>query len=172
MKQKDFSQLTSLDLLDLAIWAEEEAADRYGEFADQMELHHNVRAVEFFRKMQAREVEHFGRLQEERKRRSDLPAAIEPLQFSDPIETPSYENSHYKMTPTHVFHMTLDAERRAVVFYKKLADILLDPEARDMARNLTEEEARHVEWVEEELTKLPPIPVDWDEDHDEPTSQD
>ena len=172
MKQQDLSRLTSVDLLDLAILAEEEALERYREFADQMELHHNAQAAAFFRQMQARELDHLHQRQEERKRHSDLPTTVDPLHFFDPVEAPPYETSHYKMTPAHIFQVTLAAEWRAVAFYKKLAESLTDPEARAMARSFWEEEVRHVEWAEEELKKLPPIPAGWEEDYDEPVSQD
>ena len=42
MKEQELAQLTVGELLDLAILAEEEAAQRYGEFAEQMEAAEKV----------------------------------------------------------------------------------------------------------------------------------
>ena len=49
----DFSALTLKDALDLAILIEEEARERYEDFADQMEQHHTPEAGRFFRFMAA-----------------------------------------------------------------------------------------------------------------------
>ena len=44
----DFSQLSAQDALDLAILIEEEAEERYQEFAHQMDVHHTPDAAGFF----------------------------------------------------------------------------------------------------------------------------
>lgn len=171
MKQRDLSGLDFVELLDVAILAEEEAAERYGEFADQMEQHHNVQAARLFREIQAREREHLHRLRETRTARSARPATIEPLHFFDPVEAPPYETAHYRMTPGHIFQVALAAEQRAAAFYKQLTEILDDAEAREMARECLQEETKHVEQVENEMRKLSPAPAGWEEDHDEPMPQ-
>ncbi len=171
MTQRDLSTLDLLELLDLAMLAEEESAERYGEFADQMELHHNVRAARLFREIQAREREHLHRLRDARTARSARPTTIEPLHFFDPVEAPPYENAHYRMTPAHIFQVALSAEQRAAAFYKRLTEIVADAEARNMARECWREEVQHVEQVETEMRKLPPAPAGWEEDHDEPAPQ-
>lgn len=171
MKQRDLSKIGYVELLDLAILAEEEAAERYGEFADQMEQHHNVQAARLFREIRTRELEHLQRLREERKNRSDQPSTIEPLHFFDSVEAPPYEATHYKMTPRHIFQVALEAERRAASFYKQLTQILKNPGAKNLARGCWEEELKHVEQVEEGMQHLPPGPNDWKEDHDEPVPQ-
>lgn len=168
MKQMDLSKLNFLELLDLAIMAEEEAAERYGEFANQMEIHHNVQAARLFREIQARELEHLDRLREERRGRSDQPATVDPLHFFDSVEAPPYEAAHYKMTPENIFQVALAAEQRAAAFYKKLLEAVNDVKARELARECWQEEARHVEQVEQGLRQLPPAPEGWDEDYDEP----
>lgn len=171
MKPRELSTLDLIDLLDLAIMAEEEAAERYAEFADQMELHHNMPASRLFRGIHERELEHLGRLRDERRGRSDRPAAVQPLHFFDPVEAPSYERAHYKMTPRQILEVALEAERNAAAFYGSLVKNLRDDEARAVARACREEEIRHVEQVEEELRKLPPTSPTWEEDHDEPVPQ-
>jgi hypothetical protein len=47
----DFASLTLQDALDLAILIEEEAKERYEEFADNLSLHHTPEAAHFFTTM-------------------------------------------------------------------------------------------------------------------------
>ena len=54
----DFATLTLKDALDLAVLVEEEACERYGEFADQMEMHDTPDAARFFRYMIENEEKH------------------------------------------------------------------------------------------------------------------
>ena len=60
----DFATLTLKDALDLAIRIEEEAYERYGELADQMDLHDTPDAAHFFRFMMANEEKHRAELTE------------------------------------------------------------------------------------------------------------
>ncbi|MGP0593058.1 ferritin-like domain-containing protein [Nitrospira sp. T9] len=172
MKSQDLSGLTDLDLLDLAIQAEAEASDRYGEFADQMQLHHNPEAAEFFRRMQAQELEHLAQLQLQRTPTLPPREPFQPLRFFDSIEALAYETAHYKMTPTHVLEAALRAELRASVFYNHLKTTLTDPKARELAHSLWREEQAHMREIKLALHHLPTFPNNWEEDDDEPAPQD
>ena len=44
----DFANLSLMDALDLAIFIEEEAKERYTEFYDQIVVHHTPEAAAFF----------------------------------------------------------------------------------------------------------------------------
>jgi len=171
MKQIDFSKLSLIELLDLAIVGEEEAAQRYGEFADQMDVHHNLKAGQLFREIQMHELDHMKTLRTKRDRLSDQPVTIEPLHFFDAIEAPGYEKVHYKMTPRHIFEVALEAEESAVAFYEKLTKILNDAEAKEVAAEFLEEERGHVARLQQALAEQKPLPEDWEEDHDAPAVQ-
>ena len=54
----DFSTLNLRDTLDLAIAIEEEAKERYDEFAEQLEAHRTPEVAKFFRFMSDNEVKH------------------------------------------------------------------------------------------------------------------
>ena len=54
----DFSSLSLRDTLDLAVAVEEEAKERYDDFAAQMDAHRTEDAAEFFRFMAANEIKH------------------------------------------------------------------------------------------------------------------
>ena len=57
-KDIDFAKLSLQDALDLAVLIEEEARERYEEFAHQMRLHHTHEAARFFRFMAGNEEKH------------------------------------------------------------------------------------------------------------------
>ena len=59
----DFTTLTLRDTLDLAIAIEEEAKERYDEFAEQLEAHHSPEVAKFFRFMSDNEIKHAEQLQ-------------------------------------------------------------------------------------------------------------
>ena len=54
----DFATLSLQDALDLAILIEEEAKERYEEFADQLAKHHTPEAAQFFQTMAGNEAKH------------------------------------------------------------------------------------------------------------------
>ena len=72
----DFNKLTLCEALDLAVLVEEEAMERYGELADQLEQHRTPQAARFFRYMEKNEAKHRATLAAKRK---ELPADVEDL---------------------------------------------------------------------------------------------
>jgi len=62
----DFAKLSLVDALDLAILIEEEARERYEDFADQMDQHRTPVAARFFRHMAGNEAKHGQELAERR----------------------------------------------------------------------------------------------------------
>ena len=54
----DFASLSLMDALDLAILIEDEAKERYEDFAAQMEQHRTPEAAKFFRLMAVNEATH------------------------------------------------------------------------------------------------------------------
>src|SRR5664279_4105998 len=59
----DFANLSLKDALDLAILVEDEAQERYEDFAAQMEQHRTPEAAKFFRYMVENEAKHGRELQ-------------------------------------------------------------------------------------------------------------
>ena len=75
----DFRDLSLKDALDLAILIEEEAMDRYGELADQMDIHRTPDAAAFFRFMARNEAKHGAELSRRRHQRfGEEPRAVSP----------------------------------------------------------------------------------------------
>lgn len=152
----DFGKLTLRDALDLAVLVEEEAKDRYGEFADQMQIHHNPEAERFFRFMLAVEAKHETKLAE---RRSILfgkqPRAVQREMIFD-IEAQEYDEARATMSVRQALEAALRAEEKAFAFFDAALKVVHDVEVRALFEELRDEEREHQELVKKEIAKLPP----------------
>jgi len=89
----DFSKLSLRDALDLAILIEDEAQERYDEFASQMDIHHTPEAAKFFRFMSQNEAKHGSQLSERRKKMfKDEPPTVTRAMLWD-VEAPDYDKT-------------------------------------------------------------------------------
>ena len=158
----DFASLSLMDALDLAVLIEEEAQERYEEFAAQMEQHRTPEAAAFFRLMAINEAKH-GR--ELAARRSQLfgtaPGTATRAMIFD-VEAPDYDEARAFMA----------SEAKAHAFFVAALPAIQNPEVRALFEELRDEEVYHQELVKTELAKLPPDSGLSDEDFvDEPTAQ-
>ena len=87
----DFAALSLQDALDLAVLIEEEARDRYEEFADQMDLHHTPEAARFFRVMMKNEEKHRADLMERRTALFQHAPVVVTRNMIFDIEAPDYD---------------------------------------------------------------------------------
>lgn len=168
----DLSKLTLKDALDLAVLVEEEARERYEEFADQMEMHHTKEAATFFRFMVENERKHGADLAARRKALfGDAPRTVSRLQFFD-IEAPDYDKARAFMSPYQAMNVALQCEVKAEAFFVEALRHVSDPEVRKLFGELRIDETQHKALVEAEIAKLPPPPPVDDEDFvDEPVAQ-
>jgi len=166
----DFSKLTLCDALDLATIVEEEAKERYGEFAHQMEIHHNPDAAGFFKFMLKIEALHEGRLADRRRQLfGDAPRKVRREMIFD-IEAPEYDEVRANMTHRQALETALNAEKKAFAFFDEAAKHVKDSEVQALFVELREEEIEHAGLVEKEISKLPPdSPTDVD-DEEEPVA--
>lgn len=172
----DFKDMTGApEFLAHALTLEQEAAVRFDELADMLEVHNNHKGVvELFRKMA-----HFSRLHladaKERSVGMDIPA-LKPWEFKWPgeesPESGAIEDAHYMMTPHHALTLALASETRGYDFYQTLADQSAHEQVRLMAAEFAEEEAEHVATLKEWLVRYPAPEAGWDEDMDPPVSVD
>ena len=168
----DFASLSLMDALDLAVLIEEEAQERYEEFAAQMEQHRTPEAAAFFRLMAINEAKH-GR--ELAARRSQLfggvPATATRAMIFD-VEAPDYDEARAFMSPRRAMKAALASEANAHAFFVAALPAIQNPEVRALFEELRDEEVYHQELVKTELAKLPPDSGLSDEDFvDEPTAQ-
>jgi rubrerythrin len=156
LRQIDFARLTLQDALDLAILIEEEAQDRYEEFAEQLETYHTPDAAAFFRFMAANEAKHGQELLSRRRARfGETPAAVDRDMFWD-VEAPAYETARAFMSPRQALDVALRSEIKAYEYFDGAIPHLKDPEVKALFEELRREETEHQDLVKKELDKLPP----------------
>lgn len=168
----DFSTLTLMDALDLAILIEEEAKERYEEFADQMEVHHTSEAAEFYRFMALNETKHGEELSVRRKQMfGDTPRKVTRAVIWD-VEAPEYDKARAFMTPRQALEVAMESETKAYEFFEKALEHVSDAGVREIFKELLAEEEHHKDLVRQEMAKLPAeSELDPSEFADEPVAQ-
>ena len=168
----DLARQSMMDALDLAILVEEEAQERYEEFAAQMDLHRTPEAAKFFRYMVENEAKHGRELLARRiKRFGDAPQSVTRAMIFD-IEAPDYDAARAFMSPRNAMKAALASEVKAHDFFVAALPALKDTEVRALFEELRNEELEHQDLVKAELAKLPPDSNLSDEDFvDEPAPQ-
>ena len=152
-----------------ALVMELEAAQRYTEFADAMEIHNNREVADMFRKMAKIEGKHAEQIMAEMGWKEVPAMAAVPAWegFEGPETTPGDE-IHYLMRPWHVLQLALANEERAERFFARLARAATVPSVRKAALELQQEEREHVELIQAWINKVPQPECDWAVDPDPP----
>jgi rubrerythrin len=170
----DLARLSTQDALDLAILVEEEAEERYREFAHQMELHHTPDAARFFTFMAGNEARHREQLAARRAERfGSAPGRMTRRMLWD-VEAPEYDEARAFMSPRQAMTTALRCEEKAHAFFVRALDEVRDADVRSLFEELRDEEVHHRDLVSRELAKLPPDPgdaLDPEDFTDEPTAQ-
>jgi rubrerythrin len=157
-----------VDFMAQAIAMEQEAAQRYEEFADAMEMHNNREVAQMFRKLAGIESRHADELLAEMGW-TELPV-VPRIAFEgfEGAETPPVDAVHYLMTPWHVLQVALAAEERAVRFFTRLLEVATDPAVRRAANEMLGEEREHVELVRAWMGRVEQPADGWAVDPDPP----
>jgi rubrerythrin len=168
----DFANLSLLDALDLAILVEDEAQERYEDFAAQMDQHRTPEAAKFFRYMVENESKHGQALAARRAQRfGDAPRTVTRAMIFD-IEAPDFDAARAFMSPRQAMAAALASEVKAHGFFVSALPALKDVEVRALFEELRDEEIEHQNLVKIELAKLPPDSGLSDDDFvDEPAAQ-
>ncbi len=151
----NFDGLSLRDTLDLAIYVEEEAKDRYEDFAQQMDAHHTPEVAEFFRFMAANETKHAEKLSKQRESLFGDEAHTADTSTLFDIEAPEFDAARAFMSIRAALDVALESEVKAYDFYNDALPEISDPEVRELFVNLREEEARHQELIKETRAKVP-----------------
>ncbi len=157
-----------------ALQMELEAARRYQEFADMMEVHNNPEVGAWFRKMAAVEGKHADHIMAQMGWR-EVPAQVvgaPMLAGMTASEGAATDEIHYLMQPWHVLQLALASEERAEAFFAQLAQLATHDSVRQAALALQQEEHEHVELVKAWLLKVPQPDANWDQDPDPPRYDD
>lgn len=169
----DFAKLSLRDALDLAVLIEEEAKERYEEFAHQMASHHTPDAARFFEFMAGNEEKHRADLA---RRRAKLfghePGTVSRQMLFD-VEAPDYDEARVYMTARSALATALKSEEKAWTFFKQALPAVKDADVKSLFVDLLKEELTHQLLVKAELAKLPADDEFKQEDfEDEPVGQD
>ncbi len=168
----DFANISLRDMLDLAVFVEEEAEQRYHEFSDQMRKHHTADAAEFFRKLAAIEHNHAVRLGRRRKALFNDEEVTADSSLVIEVEAPEYEEVRAFMSPRHALEVALEAERKAYRFYDGALGKVEEGEVRELFEDLRAQEVQHQEMILGFMARLPAgSEVDPEGFVDDPTAQ-
>lgn len=151
----DFARLSLRDALDLATLVEEEARDRYEEFAEQMDLHHNPDAARFFRFMHKNEEHHRATLAGRRQELFGDEATTVRREMIFDVEAPEYDEARAFMSTREALEAVMRAEVKAHDFFAAALAVVEDAEVRKLFDELRAEELHHQELVSKEMAKLP-----------------
>jgi rubrerythrin len=152
-----------------ALAMEQDAAQRYADLADAMEMHNNADVAALFRRMAAIEERHAAQiLQKMGWDHAPAPSPAPAWEGFEAAETVGVDDVHYLMRPWHALQLALRAEERAERFFGALARETAEPSIRQAALELQHEEHEHVELIRAWLARVPQPEPDWAVDPDPP----
>lgn len=151
----DFTGISLQDILDLAVFVEREAEQRYREFEDQMRKHNTVEAADFFRKLAAIEHTHGERLARRRRALFDDEEVTADPELVIEVEAPEYEEVRAFMSPRKALEVALEAERKAYRFYDGALGQVDEGEVRELFEDLRAQEVQHQEMILGFMARLP-----------------
>jgi rubrerythrin len=150
----DFLKLKPHDVLDLAIFAENEARDNYDQLATIMRSRGNDHAADFFHRMAGLEKLHHDQL---RARREELfPTAVPGLadRWFWGIEAPDYAAAGASITVREAYAFALESEGRAHDYYAQALDYVHDARMTSLFEELRDAEAQHQRLLRQELAEM------------------
>ena len=146
-----------------------EAAERYKEIAEMLEVHHNQEVADIFYKLSGYGEQHAAEIA---GLMTDMQeAVIDPWAFDwqsdEAPEVADLSQVHYLMLPQEALKLARQTEVMARDFYARVADQAEDKDVRRYAQEFAEEEAEHVGYVDNWLAQYP-APETAREDDDPP----
>ncbi len=162
------------ELLAYSLAIETEAVDRFNDLADQMEMHYNFEVADLFRKLATIEGIHIDNVNKtsEGKQLPAMSAWEFDWQDGESPEGGAAGDAHYLMGAWHAIELAMQGEKRAVAFFRHVAETATDAEVVKMAQELVEEEEEHVYLLEQWQKRFPKPEDDWDDDLDPPNIAD
>ena len=151
----DFTRLSVMDALDLAVLIEQEAEERYIAFAEMIGSRYEGDAAAFFQTMAGYEAKHGEKLHERRtKLFADTPMRVNE-EMVESVEAPDHESLRPFMSTRHALEVALDSERKAEVFYASALAVITDPQVQELFKELRNQEVEHQEMVQQQIAKTP-----------------
>lgn len=152
----DFSKLTLMDALDLAILIEIEALQRYTLFAQQIGRRFSSDTGSVFQSMADNEKTHRDQLVERRLALfGDKPPIVKLDDIFD-VEAPDVGAPRRNMSQLKAFQLALASEKKAFAFYDEALPSVKQPDVKALFEELRDEEVEHIHMIETIIAKLPP----------------
>ena len=172
MPTLDFSTLSLQDALDLAILIEDEAQERYEEFAANLKVHHTPDAARFFTTMAGNEAKHGSELRARRQMLfGNAPTRVTRDMLWD-VEAPDFDQPRMFMTARQAMDVALACEVKAFDYFDAALAHVEDADVRALFEELRAEEEEHQALVKAVMAKVPADPaVDTGFEPDEPVGQ-
>lgn len=145
-----------------ALAIEREAAERYREFEAYFRDHSQEILAGLCGNLAGLEEEHFALLvKESRGRKLPVIAADEYRWLESGAPEAAARELFYRIaSERHLLEVALHAEREAQRFFEWVALGTPDKKVRELAREMADEEAQHVRWVEQAIEYRPSAPFD------------
>jgi rubrerythrin len=157
------------DFMVQAYAMENDARDRYTEFAEQMEVHNNRDIAQMFRKLARIEGLHADKiLQEMGWTKPPSSAEAWMWRHSEAPESAPLGELHYLMQPYHALQLALECEQRAASFFTGITRSTAPTDVKRIAREMAAEEREHIRLIREWMKKVAKPGADWDRDPDPP----
>lgn len=164
----DFATLSLVDALDLAILIEDEARERYEEFAHQMTLHHTPDAARFFSEMALNETKHGDELRERRGHLFPTAPRTVTREMLWDVEAPGFDEARMFMSAHDAMDVAMAAEVKAHDYFAAALVHVTDPDVKALFTELRDEEIEHQDMVRAAMAKLPPRPTADPDDYADP----
>jgi rubrerythrin len=145
-----------MDALDLATLIEVEAFKRYTQFAEQLGSRSSDDAASVFQSMAVNESKHGDQLAERRLALfGNVPPNVKLNDIFD-VEAPDFGAPSQNMSSLKAYWVALSSEKKAFAFYDQALRWVNQPDVKALFEELRDEEAEHVQMIEEIIAKLPP----------------
>jgi rubrerythrin len=147
-----------------AVALEQEAAERYLELADMMESYRNDPVSALFRDMHRFSVKHRDQIQ------ARVGSVVLPLlkswqyRWRTPPEVGGEEAFEPALDAYAALRYARENERRALAYYRSVAEEAEDPEVLRLASDFADEEAGHVAALDQWLASTPRPSTTWEQD--------
>ena len=166
----DFGKLDLRDALDLAILIEEEAEERYRDFAKQVGGRYEGDAADVFRRMAENEAKHGAELAARRRELfGDAPRRVSRDQLDD-VEAPDRGKPRTFMSARQATEVALESEEKAYDFFAEALKHVQDAKVRKLFEELKAEEKQHKALLKKRIAKYPEGPDVEESEADEPGS--
>jgi rubrerythrin len=151
----DFAKLGAKDVLDIAMFVEGEAKERYELLAQHWERAGNESVAAFFHRMAGLEQLHAEQIAGQRQAMfGDAPSNYRD---STPweVEGPDELRARAAASLRSAYELALEAEVRAHDYYAGALEYLTDPKVAELFESLRQAEIQHQNFLRKELDKLP-----------------